>query len=190
MQNAVFKRAPLLIGSALSLAILASPVANADPVLVGPQNNPTGIDGLVVDGTTYNVTFTTDPTKLNTFVHGTALSSDANAALANALNALGVTELGPTVTPEGYLADVDNSLSLFQGPACFGFFDSFVNIPCPANGWLTTDDGGSWTLGNNGSEYVVAADFTTVPEPLSLTLFGTGLAGVIAMRRRRKIDSQ
>jgi hypothetical protein len=33
--------------------------AIADPTLLGPMNDPTGVNGLVVDGTTYNVTFST-----------------------------------------------------------------------------------------------------------------------------------
>ena len=46
-----------------------SGVAGAVPILEGSKTQPTGIDGLVVDGKTYNVTFST--TKLNTFTIAT-----------------------------------------------------------------------------------------------------------------------
>jgi hypothetical protein len=45
---------------------------HATPVLVGTTTDPTGINDLVVDGTTYDVTFST--TTLNTFTAGSTLS--------------------------------------------------------------------------------------------------------------------
>ena len=63
----------LAAGLALSLA-----AANATPTLVGTTTDPTGINDLVVDGTTYDVTFSL--TTLNSFIQGTTLSVDAEVS--------------------------------------------------------------------------------------------------------------
>lgn len=68
-------KAPTSIALAAGLAICLSAAANADPALEGTTTNPTGINALLVDGTTYNVMFST--TTLNSFTLGTTLSKDA-----------------------------------------------------------------------------------------------------------------
>ncbi len=170
----------LAAGLALSLA-----AANATPTLVGTTTDPTGINDLVVDGTTYDVTFSL--TTLNSFIQGTTLSVDAESALVSALNALSVTGLGNATPSVDYLIDVDNSLGAFQGPLC-------LNIPsCAVGDWATSLDILFPGLGLiiNGTIYLEAADFsevptTGVPEPFTLSLFGAGLLGMAAMRRRKK----
>jgi hypothetical protein len=77
------------------LAICALP---ASAGLVGTTTNPTGVTGLVVDGNTYDVTFSTD-FFLNVFPTGPQFNdwipaTDAATALAAALNGYGVTALG------------------------------------------------------------------------------------------------
>jgi hypothetical protein len=169
------------IGLAAGLAVSLSTAASATPTLVGTTTDPTGINGLVVDGTTYDVTFST--TTLNSFSYPSTLSDDANFALVSALNALSVTELG-NVTPRViYVIDVDDSLSSFEGPAC-----NVTSSPCPVGDWQESIDSNFTGLGSldSGIYYVAAADFTamgTVPEPFSLSLFGAGLLGAAAMRR-------
>jgi|SRR5690242_20548012 len=170
---------------------LVSGGASATPTLVGTTTNPTGINGLVVDGTIYDVTFNT--TTLNTFTQGTTLSIDAATALAAALNTLSVTQLNN----EGglgfgvYSLDVDNSL----GPYDMAFL---CNNICGSNPQWAEDTHstvsalGLTNFGQFGNSYIEAADFTEVgtvgvPEPLTLSLFGAGLAGAVAMRRRKKV---
>jgi hypothetical protein len=171
------------MGLAAGLAISLSAAADASPVLVGTTTDPTAINNLVVDGTTYNVTFST--TTLNTFTQGSAQSSDAEAALVSALNAFSVTELGNTVVDTYYLVDVDNSLTSWDGPGCA--------VTCSAGEWAGTTNGGGFSLGGNDEDYLVASDFTPVqstttgvPEPFTLSLFGAGLIGAGAMRRLKK----
>lgn len=179
-----------LVVTILGCTALVSGSANAAPTLVGTTTNPTGIDGLVVDGTIYNVTFST--TTLNTFTEGSTLSIDAAASLASALNSLSVTQLNN----EGglgfgfYTLDVDNSLSPFD-------FAGLCNSGCGLNPqWVTsTYTGFPISLGvvffGQPNQYFEAADFTEVgtvaaPEPLTLSLVGAGLVGAAAMRRRKK----
>jgi hypothetical protein len=94
-----------------ALAVSVATAATASQTLVGTTSSPTGINGLAVDGTTYNVTFST--TILNSFVEGSSVSIDANQALAAALNSLSVTGLGNSSAQSAYVIDIDNSLSSF-----------------------------------------------------------------------------
>ncbi len=55
MKKLILKTA-LLLAAALTLPMSA----NAIPTLVGPNNWPEGVTGLVVDGVTYDVTFSLD----------------------------------------------------------------------------------------------------------------------------------
>jgi hypothetical protein len=66
--------------------------SHADPILVGTTSAATGIDGLVVDGVTYDVTFVNDTyttvyaTTLPTFFGNQSGANDAATALVAALN--------------------------------------------------------------------------------------------------------
>jgi len=173
------------MGLAAGLAVSLATAANATPTLVGTTTDPTGINNLVVDGTTYDVTFSLFT--LNTFTQASTLSTDATNALDSALNALSVTELGEAAGDTFYFLDVDNSLSSWEGPRCG---------PACAN-WILASNGGTFVLGQSssfGGSYIEAADFkavgtSSVPEPLTLSLFGAGVAGAAAaMRRRRKAN--
>jgi hypothetical protein len=175
------------IGLAAGLAFSLSAVANASPMLVGTTTNPTGINGLIVDGTTYNVTFSL--TTLNSFTYSSKLSVDANAALVDALNALSVTGLDNAAPLSGFVLDVDNSFSLFNSSGCLlvgfcwvqAFGANFTNF-----GYQDGDDFHLY--------FLEAADFTAahptgVPEPFTLSLFGVGLLGAAAMRKWKSVKA-
>jgi hypothetical protein len=171
-----------------SLTISLSSPANAVPILLGTTTNPTGINGLVVNGTTYDVTFST--TTLNSFTQGSTLSTNATSALSTALNALGVTMLGDfTLTGDGaYTLDVDDNLTHWDGADCLLIAGSCFN-------WFSVTASGPpnyFNLGPylGGLGYIQAAIFTAapvagVPEPLTISLFGVGLVALFVLRRRQ-----
>jgi len=92
----------LLILGYLSTALIGVGGYAGAQTLVGTTTDPKGIDGLVIDGTTYNVTFTNSQTGHNgptdyslpsPFTYNTPASHDAVGQLSVALSSLGVTRL-------------------------------------------------------------------------------------------------
>lgn len=79
---------------ATAFLALTAPIAARAATLVGSPSIPTGVDGLVVDGITYNVTFTTGAFATvfagtaPTFLNNPNGAGDAATALAAALNNL------------------------------------------------------------------------------------------------------
>lgn len=122
---------------------------------------------------------------------GSSLPSSAPSGLTfNTAASLDFTSLSPLLGQVFFIGDGRTSTSLFQ---------QFVVPDGATTLYLGVADGFNFTgnpgfyADNSGS---MTASFTVappnpnaVPEPITLTLLGTGLASVAAARRRRKIGS-
>jgi len=190
--------ARMMLATALSvLAMAAAPIDARATTLVGTTSVPTGVDGLVVEGITYNVAFdqgsynqvfsVTPPTF--TSIQG---ASDAANALAAALNLFadvtgGFFELIPLAGPpfigntgpeilSGNGTAVESNLSNFKVLATLG-----GNIPVNE----VIDDGFG---GNTISGFAVFTAVAPVPEPATwaMMLFGFAGIGFLAYRRNTR----
>jgi hypothetical protein len=167
-----------------------SGAALSTPILVGTTVNATGIDGLDIDGMTYDVTFSTVPTP-SPFTAGTQQSQDAASSLASALTGLSVVEV------DGFFAPLGGSLSVMVDGNTSG--DAAVYAP-PSTLWISGSTNVNVKLlwGQNGFcvsptkcdvNSVVAANFVAVPVPI----VGAGFPGLVLVggflawwRRKRK----
>ena len=178
--------------------------------LVGTPTDPTGINGLVVDGTTYDVTFSTT-TYQSPFTQGTAASVDAAAAIALALKSFGVWQLAGVSPVEscppmsndcifnaGLFVAVDNAVGLNDVAKCFGNPGLGPPSECDQAIWSTgVHDTSGTTFGQigglgslEGFGYAYAANFAAVTEPATLGLLGLGVAGIGAARRIRRREAR
>jgi hypothetical protein len=176
-----------------ALSMATAPITVQALTLVGSTSDPTGVDGLSVDGTTYNVTFapgsydTVYASTPPTFLGNATGASDATIALAAALNLLApnppsslfVQIFIPDNNFNNFLAFSGFEIEKLQGQENFIIFNVAA---ASANGVSTNNP----PLNDNG--FAVFASVAAVPEPSTWAMMLLGFAGIgiIAYRRKSK----
>jgi hypothetical protein len=173
---------------ATAFSALTAPIAARAATLVGTSSFPTGVDGLVVDGTTYNVTFTPG-TYTNvfsvtapTFLNNSTGASDAAVDLAAALNSLAgapppsseFTEFIPYAAPD--------NLGDFLSSFVYGANTIYAALNS-ANESDTTNFASRPPTYETG--FAVFTTVAAVPEPATWAMMILGFAGVGFMAYRR-----
>jgi hypothetical protein len=175
-----------VIACAASLGLSQASAAT----LMGTTTDASGINGLVVDGLTYDVTFVyTDYenaySSTQPYFSGNQTGAlDASTAITNALNSLGVSGLvnGPgtstlaVIVPYG--VPFENFVATYLSECPY-------TTSCPSEGWY--DESYDAYNESTGFEYTTFSLIAT-PLPAALPLFATvlGSGGLFGWRRKRK----
>jgi hypothetical protein len=159
------------------LSMVNGPATLTPIGILSSGGNVTGLNGLIIGGTTYNVTFgTTD--------NMTFAGSAANALTAEEDLSAALSQPGPYNTAGGACdVGVDGGTNTYVAFSNGGICDA----PPATTTWGTTTDSSAF-FGNNVGGTALWADFSPVPEPdtLTLSLTGVGLLGLMAVLRKRK----
>lgn len=163
-----------------------SMAAKGTPTLVGSTDNASGVDGVVVNSITYNVSFSVSSYDA-TFTSG-ADQLAAATSLSAALNLLSVTGLsyggssgfacapasGASTQCDIYTGPLGSTLVAdnYQGSGGWGTNNFAQQLGCPYS-YLGT------------SFCSEAAQWTAVPEPGTIMLLSLGLTGLGLSRKRK-----
>jgi hypothetical protein len=180
----------------------AGGVANAATLVVGTVTDPSQIDGVVVNGTTYDVTLSafnaaTPPVSPFSTVD-TVAAGAATVSLAEAFNGLGITGINGTSMSATETLNLLINLQLATGSTTRGSFDEIQGNPSntglyglvPDGPWVDTHvtnlNTNSLSSAGSAVEY---ATFTAAPVPVPLPaaawLLLSGLGGLGGIIRRR-----
>jgi PEP-CTERM motif len=166
-----------------AFALVSSPTIALAATLVGLTENPTGLDGLVVDGATYNVTFLPNVIYDDAYPMGSPPAffgnptgaSDAADAITAAFNSFGVSpaEFGEALIPY----KIENG-------AEFGYLSTgFPNLTFNSNTYEGVNNG----FTSKFEQYTEFAEIrSAVPEPSTWAMMILGFTGIGAVTYRRR----
>jgi len=172
------------VGVSITIGVIVAGPTRA-ATLVGTTSDATGVDGLVVDGTTYNVTFvnstysTVYASTPPTFLGETSTAEDAAIALADALNTLGATN----DFADSNLFIPYQYVTPFLSSTVYNVYNS---EPGNTGGWHYASgfDYPVNSYGGTPTDYTVFAATPVLP---ALPLFATGICAFGLLVRRRKL---
>jgi hypothetical protein len=171
-----------MIPVVLLFTALGSTTAHADSIVIDGSGNVIGINGILIAGTTYNVTWGTaiDPTFASSLVNASLINAD----IVNDLNAYGAPAVADAVSNNLCAVGVDGGVSTASAQA----LNACPNSPATWGGFVTSTSAWTGFVGNN-PRTVAWDEFTVVatPEPgtTTLTLTGLGLLGLLVVLRKR-----
>jgi hypothetical protein len=137
-------------------------------------------------GNTYNVSVLYDPTGSESFNALSPTITFTNLADAIAAGDALITQFGSGFDWNPFNLGLDGGRIVYAADASNY---SYVTICLVEAGCSSTDANGPFTAGvddTNAFTFIQFSPVTGVPEPITLSLFGAGLAGMAAMRRRNK----
>ena len=183
-----------LLGLIVCMALFGAGSASAS-TLVGPNTDAQGINGLIVDGVTYDVTFVFgQPSTIfasypPVFNGNETGALDAASALQSALTALDVTGVAGIVPAFEINVPFSTFFSTLSGSQydlveLFHYGDAWI---ASAHCLPSTTVCGDMTYDTDYDHNLMAV-FAPTPVPAALPLFATGFGalGLLGWRRKRK----
>jgi hypothetical protein len=187
------KKLSALAAGAVTMSLLLGASAAQADVVRDPDNSfkAIGITNLDIGGTPYNVDFVGPTEAVNVYggYPGTLdfttsdSAHDAVTAVNAALTAADIAEVGPDALDGGtvtYRVGWETFEADIGGVESLWVWEGFTEGVDP---WVSPNDPEPVIYNADSRMY---ADFTVVPVPAAVWLFGSGLLGLIGISRRKK----